>query len=159
MEEFFNKLFNDNGIEIIYLEFGKYSITETFDWSIVNYRYDVLNYMCKKMDGNDKLIFLDTDTICVLKLDYLFEELDENLLLYDVQHTKDHIDRKNIINNYTKIYGGKKCNLIHYGEEFIGTNKSNLEKLLRACINVIDKSKNQNGLINFNDEHITSIAV
>ena len=71
--------FNDNGIKLEYLEYGKHIIADGFAWSIVQYRYDILEYMSKIMLDEDQLLMLDTDTICTGSLNNLFEEAKYNI--------------------------------------------------------------------------------
>ena len=154
--------FNDNGIKLEYLEYGKHIIADGFAWSIVQYRYDILEYMSKIMLDEDQLLMLDTDTICTGSLNNLFEEAKYNILLFDVQHDCQHPDRKNIIDNYYKIYGEEDRYLIHYGGEIIVGNGILIRKLYECCLDVInasEKIEKNIKLINWNDEHITSIAV
>lgn len=154
------KQFQSNGIEIAKVEFGKFQISDEFDWGIVQYRYDVMQYLCQRLEKSDNVIMLDTDVICVGDLDPVFEEITYRVCLYDVQHSKKAKDRKFILDNYLKIYSDKQhCELIHYGGEFIGANGKYLKLLLDASKEVMQLSNSVSGLENFNDEHITSIAV
>lgn len=97
-------LFDKIGVEIIYVKFGGFTIDDKYDWGIVQYRYDVLQYLCNYLKADDKIILLDTDVVCVGKLDEVFAELTERAMFYDVQHPCNHPDRLNILNNYQKIY-------------------------------------------------------
>ncbi len=146
------------GIKIILLDFGDHSIGDQYNWNIVNYRYDVMRNLCNFINDSDRIIMLDTDTICINKLTAVYKEIGSHLLMYDVQHSLDHKDREAIINNYKKLYG---CDSIitHYGGEFIGANGLLLKKLYQACCKVIKDSNDITGLTNWNDEHITSIAI
>lgn len=160
MPKIFINQFKKQKIKLVYLEFGRHLISDCYNWSIVQYRYDVLEYMISYMKDNDEMLMLDTDTICVNNLDNLFIEAKYNLLLFDVQHDCKQRDRKNIIDNYYKIYGDENKYLIHYGGEFIAGNKENIIKLYNECLVVMKDAKNcKDYLENWNDEHITSIAV
>ena len=108
----------------------------------------------------DQVIMLDTDVVCVGSLDNVFNEIKHRLCLFDVQHALDARDRKSILHNYLKIYPTENhCELIHYGGEFIGAKKNDLTKILNESSKVINLGNSVKGLENFNDEHITSIAV
>lgn len=158
--EEWKKRFSDADISIIQIEFGKYQIGSQFDWGIVQFRYDVMNYLCNNLDLDDNIIMLDTDIICVGSLDTAFSEIDERICLYDVQHNANHPDRLNIINNYSKIYSVKsKKYITHYGGEFIGSKIKYLNQLFEESVQIMNLSEKINNLTNFNDEHITSIAV
>ena len=148
------------GVEIRYIEFGGYKIGEECNWGIVQFRYDVMKHLCDTLDDDDKVIMLDTDVVCVGSLEQAFSELDDRMCLYDVQHNLELIDRKNIIDNYQAIYSNSDSyNLIHYGGEFIGGNGKLLRKLFAKSVEVMEASSKCDSLKNFNDEHITSIAL
>lgn len=155
-----SNLFKKYGITVSYVKFGDFSIGDQFNWGIVQYRYDVINKLCEIMNDDDQVIMLDTDVVCVGSLDNIFKEIEHRLCLFDVQHSLDARDRRSILNNYLKIYPNEShCELIHYGGEFIGARKSDLVKVLDESAKVIGLGNSTMGLVNFNDEHITSIAV
>lgn len=152
--------FEQNDIEIVKVEFGGFQISDQFDWGIVQYRYDVMQYLCQRMTDTDNVIMLDTDVVCVGSLNDIFEEITYRVCLFDVQHAKSLKDRNNILNNYLKIYPDEThCELIHYGGEFIGANGYYLKKIFVASKEVMAESNSVDNLVNFNDEHITSMAI
>ena len=133
-------------------------VSSKSNWSICNYRYCVMKRLCEVLEDEDYVLMLDTDVVCVDNLAPLFEDVWDDLFLFDVNHSIRNRDRYNIILNYEKIYG-EKCNLIHYGGEFICCKVKVLKELYKACVEMIKDSLKFDDLINFNDEHITSIAV
>ncbi len=148
------------GIRLVHVPFGGFKISENFDWDIVQYRYDVMHYLCENLSNEDTVVMLDTDVVCVDSLQEVFEETQDALCLFDVQHRISNPDRKNIIENYKKLFPERESyNLIHWGGEFIGAKIPLLKKLLTTCTSVAQTSKTREDLVNFNDEHITSIAV
>lgn len=153
-------LFNDNNIKVINNPFGEFSIREEFHWDITQYKYDTMKMLCSMMNEEDVVVVLDTDVVCVGSLDNVFEEAKHRLCLFDVQHSLDARDRKSILNDYLKIYPEEThCELIHYGGEFIAAKKVHLECFMSEVSQVINLANATEGLVNFNDEHITSIAV
>ena len=157
--EKWQKCFESNGIRVINNPFGEFSINEEFHWDIAQYKYDTMKAMCALMQENDTVAILDTDVVCVGSLDNIFEEAKYRLCLYDVQHSLDARDRKSIVNDYLKIYTDQTYGIpIHYGGEFIGANKRDLERFLKEVAEVVRLGNSTEGLVNFNDEHITSIA-
>jgi hypothetical protein len=157
LPEEYRKIYGELGIAIEQVQF-KLDVASESDWSIVNYRYCVMDHLCRRLDDDDVVMMLDTDIVCVDPLGELLEDLGEDVMLYDVGHSRENRDRKNILLNYRKIYG-QDSNLIHYGGEFICTRVRHLKKLYRSCIEVIEASNAYDDLLNFNDEHITSMAV
>lgn len=128
------------------------------NWSICNYRYCVMKHLCTSLKEEDVVLMLDTDILCVDSLQDMFDDLFDDIFLYDVKHRRSNHERDIILSNYKAIYG-KEANLIHYGGEFIYAKIPVLQKLYNSCMNVINASNEYDNLTNFNDEHITSIAV
>lgn len=128
------------------------------NWSICNYRYCVMHHLCITLNEEDTVLMLDTDIICVDSLQDMFDDLFDDIFLYDVKHRRCNQERNIILANYKTIYG-KETNLIHYGGEFIFAKLPELQKLYTSCMSVINASNQYDNLTNFNDEHITSIAV
>lgn len=160
LSEEWSKRFRDNSIRTEFVEFGNFKIREKYDWGIVQYRYDVMEWLVNNLSDNDSVIMLDTDVVCVGSLKDAFEEIKWRVLLFDVNHSKSIVDRNNIIINYLKIFPDEThCELIHWGGEFIGAKIIMLRQLFEACKFVILQAAQVSDLVNFNDEHITSIAV
>lgn len=157
LPEKYKRIYDEMGAVVEKVEF-KLDVASKSNWSIVNYRYCVMGHLCDILREEDIVMMLDTDIICVDLLEDLLADVEEDILLYDVKHARSNQDRKNILLNYTKIYR-EESNLLHYGGEFICTRVRNLKKLHAACIRVIEASNAFDDLLNFNDEHITSIAV
>lgn len=150
-------VYEQMGAVIEKVEF-RLDVASKSDWSIINYRYCVMGHLCEKLREDDIVIMLDTDIVCVDSLADLLEDVREDIMLYDVSHTRSNPDRKKILLNYEKIYR-EESNLTHFGGEFICTRVRNLKKLHQGCLQVIEDSNAFTDLLNFNDEHITSIAV
>lgn len=157
LPEDYQKIYDELGIAIEKVPF-RLEVASKSDWSIVNYRYCVMEHLCRTLQEDDVVIMLDTDIICVASIAELLEDLHEDIMLYDVSHSRENRDRKNILLNYQRIFG-EDSNLIHYGGEFICTRVRHLKKLHEGCIEVIAASNDYDDLLNFNDEHITSMAV
>lgn len=146
------------GVELILLPFGKFSISDSFAWSIVQYRYDVMEYLAGHYNDEDVMLMLDTDVYCVGSLDPLFEDMGDRLMFFDTQHDCMNKERKDILDNAEKIYGERRY-FTHWGGEFIGCKNRLMKKLMAACAKVLEDSRKAKDLVNFNDEHITSAAV
>lgn len=160
LSESWKKQFEEARIKIQYVEFGGYKIGDQFDWGIVQFRYDVMKYLVENLENEDLVIMLDTDVVCTGSLENAFSEIEERVCLYDVGHSINHEDRKNILDNHVKLYDNvERSAVIHYGGEFIGAKISRLKSIFEESVKIMKLSENVKDLKNFNDEHITSIAV
>ena len=65
-------------IQLRQVLYGKYKSNEAFSWAITQYKYDSMDFMVNEvMKDDDVLILLETDTVCVQKLDDIFEEAEK----------------------------------------------------------------------------------
>lgn len=150
---------NIAGIEIHFLQGGQHRSCEEYIWSVTQYKFDSLAYAIELMDEDDCMIQLDTDTLCVQSLADVYEEANDGLLLYTIDHGYHEPHRERFRRNYQRLYGEEARNLVHYGGEFYGGNKYYLEKLLHACESVIAQTRVTPDLEPWCDEEIVSIAV
>lgn len=145
-------------IKVHKVPFGRFESKEDYQWSITQYKFDSMAYVLELMEDNDCMLLLDTDTICMKKLDELFEEASQSLILYPVAHSFSQIKRAEIRENYRTMYPVKCDNLVHYGGEFFAGNKKQIQRLVDACETVTQKARETDGLKPWDDEHILSIA-
>lgn len=146
-------------IQLLQVPYGKYKSNEAFSWAITQYKYDSMDFMVNEvMKDDDVLILLDTDTVCVQKLDDIFEEAEKGLILYPISHGYRHERRHSMIRNFQKLYGEDCDNLVHYGGEFFAGNRQALGELLQSCMKSL-RRRGRGKIWSMDDEHILSIAV
>lgn len=148
------------GIEICHVPFGKYRSGEEFVWDINQYKFDTMAYILEIMNDGDNLMQLDPDTVCISSFDEIWEEASTGLIMYTVGHGYYNENKRiPIRNNYKKLYGSDRQNVAHLGGEFLAGSKTYIEKLFRACVTIMEKAWRTDGLDEWDDEHIKSIAV
>lgn len=147
------------GIQIHMVPFGKHESNEAFQWAVTQYKFDSMAYVLELMGDEDVMLLLDTDTVCMRKLDELFSEASQSLILYPTAHGFCQDKRAEIRFNYREMYKVKNDNLVHYGGEFFAGKKELMQKLLNACENVIQCARESKNLKPWDDEHVLSIAV
>lgn len=147
------------GVEIHQVPYGKYKSNEDFPWAITQYKFDSMEHAIDLMQEEDCLLMLDTDTVCVQNLDEIFEEAKTGLILYATHHGYEQKIRQQMLQNYQKMYGTERTNLVHYGGEFLAGSKAVLSELLDDCSKVITKARETQGLHPWADEEAFSIAV
>lgn len=148
-------------VEIHHVPFGQYESNEKFPWAITQYKFDSLHYTLNLMNDEDCMILLDTDTVCIRCLDEIFREAKtDSLIMYIADHSYIHKRRQEMIQNYRKMFGTEKDNLVLYGGEFYAGTKKVLEELLEICGKVIDVAREK--LTDedlWDDEHVLAIAI
>ncbi|WP_143449101.1 hypothetical protein [Lachnoclostridium sp. An196] len=147
------------GIQIHTVPFRKYESKEEFRWAITQYKFNAIEHVLELMDKEDCMLVLDSDTMCTKKLDELFSEAANSLILYPTAHSYSQEKRAEIRYNYQIMYHADNDNLVHYGGEFFAGNKNQMQELLNACLCVIQCAREIEDLKPWDDEHILSIAV
>lgn len=146
------------GIQIHTVPFGKYESREEFRWAITQYKFNAIEHVLTLMNEEDCMLLLDSDTVCTKKLDELFSEAASSLVLYPTAHSYSQEKRAEIRFNYRTMYHVDNDNLVHYGGEFFAGNKNQMQKLLNACSQVIQRARETENLKPWDDEHVLSIA-
>lgn len=154
----YKDLFMREKIKIIKIEFNDFVMPKTFAWSLAFFKLCALKYIVNN-NNYEKILLLDLDTITVHSYKELWMEADHGLLLYNVNHSYTHNDRKRIVQAYQHLYQNDK-NIVHYGGEcIVGTNKV-LKNFIEECDKIYKVIKENNFDISKNttDETIISIA-
>ena len=152
------KEFEKLDIRIHRIPFGKYSSDDRYIWAITQYKFDSLSHMLDIMQDGDRMIQLDADTVCVGNLDEIYQEADEGIILYVIDHGYCEEHRSCIRRNCARLYGENVCNVIHYGGEFFAGCKKYMTDFLISCQEVMDKMKKTVDLEPWDDEQVISIA-
>lgn len=154
----YKDLFMREKIKIIKIEFNDFVMPKIFVWSLAFFKLCALKYIVNNTNY-EKILLLDPDTITVHSYKELWMEADHGLLLYNLNHSYEHKDRKIIAQDYQHLYHNDK-NLVHYGGEFIGGMNKVLKNFIEECDKVYKIIKENNFDISKNagDETIQSIA-
>ena len=121
------------------------------------------------MPEYERICLIDTDTLCTRELKELWEECSDAMMLYPVNHSYEHNERKMIRDFYRELrekgseqYAQcpEQLPLPHYGGEFFCGPAKALREFTEIAKGIFFtfKEKGFPGNPNFNDEHVFSIA-
>jgi len=159
LPERFEHLFHENNIQILYVEFTSFVMPADFHWALAFYKLCAYDWVVANTEY-DKYMMIDADTVSVRSFDDIWEEANYGLLLYNINHSYSHKDRKIIQNTYDKLYKTENKNIIHYGGEFICSKRSNVGAFLSECKSVYTLMEESNFTVDttIGDEALISIA-
>ncbi len=147
------------GIKVFKVPFSDYTMPENFKWGYAFYKLNALKFMTSETNY-DIFLELDTDTMVTGSLDTLWEECGyHNPVLFPLGAALDASVRQQIIQDYRRIFNADGS-LIHYGGEFICSDKTGLGLLLKEIDVVYDQIKKDGFAIHIEsgDEAIISMA-
>ena len=104
-------------IKIIKIEFNDFVMPKTFAWFLAFFKLCALKYIVNN-NNYEKILLLDLDTITVQSYKELWMEADHGLLLYNVNHSYEHKDRKSIVQNYQHLYQNDKILVVNLLRQF-----------------------------------------
>lgn len=137
------------GVQLKRCEFNQFVVPSEFTWSLAFYKLCALKYIIESKEY-EKILLLDTDTVCVGSLSEVWNEAEKSLLLYNVHSQFNDDVRRNINMDFIKLYS-ETGNLQHYGGEFVCGKRLLLEEFIRDCKDVYRR-------IQINDFDIDSLS-
>ena len=135
--------FRQESLLVKKVPFETFEIPEKFPWALAFYKLCALNHMVENGDEYEHLLLMDADTYTTHSYEELWMEADYGVLLFPVGHSFNHSDREIIRRDFTRYYPEEagRCNLVHYGGEFVAGRQENLKKYLGYCQHIYDKLK------------------
>lgn len=154
----FSILFRKNDILVYKINFESFKLSTTYQWGLAFFKLCALEFAVKNLQYKNYLL-LDTDTYCVNNLKDLWDECDNGIVLFDVDHKISHPHRAEIYNNLKKLDLNISKKIVHYGGEFIAGNKNQLAYFIEDLKGIFKKMSTIENLDNtLGDEFILSIA-
>jgi len=153
----FVELFARNGIIVFNVPFDDYRVPDSFKWEYAFYKLKVLDYMANET-RYDFILGVDTDTYFSGNLESLWEECSFGYpILYQLPLELKY--RKEIIDDYEKLYG-KREPIIQYGGDFLAGSRKALRSLSANIKRVYKDIQSKDFCINQDsgDEAILSMA-
>jgi len=148
--------FKSHGIMVIYKEYDSFRFGESMKWSLAFYKLCALKYAVENLDY-ERYLIVDSDTYFISKLNDLWVEADQNVLLFDLSHSLSIKQNKTMNNEYYSLYN-EKVLLTNYGGEFICGNLELLKIFIDECYSVYLDMQEKNFITDHGDEFITGIV-
>ena len=154
-DEFKNILLREK-ILIYKFPFDEFRFPDNYAWGLAFYKLCAMSHILKETEYK-KFCYLDTDVYAQGSFDNIWRELDENILLYDINHGLGVPHYLDLVSDLSKFYGHKKL-ITHYGGEFFASNRENAQEFLSSLEKIFKVILKKNLFFKSGDEYLLSIA-
>lgn len=155
LPEVYEQILLKNNILIFIEEFDSYCFPNDYKWNLAFYKLCALEKVVDKYQY-DNYLFLDADVIVQDSFEAIFEELSDNILMYDINHGLNVQDYRIILQEFKEF--GISSYITHYGGEFFASSRGNAQKFLCECKKIFNQMISDNFVTTKGDEFIISIA-
>ena len=155
-EEIRDVLKNTN-IQIINIPYDEFKFPAEYTWSLAFYKLCVLKYFCEM--GFEKIVYLDTDVYVQGNFEFIWKEIENKILLYDINHglgVEDYRSFCNEVEQFLDVAGD--IYITHYGGEFFASNYMNAVRFISCAEKVFDSMKQKKFQTCKGDEFIVSLV-
>lgn len=153
--EIYCEILRKNDIEIKIYDFDEFNFKNNISWGLAFYKLCALKHAIEL--DYDNFLIVDNDTYCQSNLDDLWLELEENVLLYDINH-RLKIRDCDLYNKEVFSFTRKKIYPTNYGGEFIAGSKEKLKVFINECSEIFNQMLKNDFKTNFGDEFIVRLA-
>jgi hypothetical protein len=156
---YFQGLFKSAGIEIFICEYDIFRFPSDFMWEYAFYKLNAMEWVLRNTDY-DYYCNIDTDTICLSGIDYLWEELDNGYpLLCVLPYDKRNEVRKDVNNLFQSLFN-VEFGIDVIGGELLAGNRETLSAYMEKCLAIYTQIRERDFSVSkkIGDEAILSIA-
>ena len=153
-KEYVNLLKN-RGIKIITIPFDCFVFRNDYLWMLAFYKLCVLKHLAN--ENYNKICYVDTDVYFQDSIDNIWEECENNILMYDINHGLQAEDYR-IITREINQFLRKDGFVTHYGGEFFAANRNDAKVFVEECEKVYKQMLTTNYITTKGDEFILSIC-
>ncbi|WP_288217804.1 hypothetical protein [uncultured Fusobacterium sp.] len=142
-------------VKIEEIPFDNFVFDKNYLWSLAFYKLCVLKYY--SLSNYKNICYMDTDVFVQNNIGFIWEECDQNILLYDINHGLQIQDYKILCEEYEKFTGEKKY-ITHYGGEFFAASLENTKIFVKSLEDVYQKMLKDNFITTKGDEFLVSVS-
>lgn len=154
--ENYTQILEQNGVLIIKIPFDVFCFEDSYVWSLAFYKLCVLFHMVREWNYG-YYAYMDTDVYVQGSLDSLWEECDQNIMLYDINHGLQVKDYR-ILMEEVEAFLGKRRLITHYGGEFVAANRDRAIAFSEKCLTIYREMVERGFTTTKGDEFILSVA-
>ena len=151
----YRTIFEKNKIKVLNIPFEYFRFPQNSTWSLAFYQLCVLKTLSE--GTYDAVCYLDSDVFIQGSFDAVWQECQEHILLYDINHglyTKDYVILCDEVESFTK----SKRLITHYGGEFFAGSKDDAQEFCAKCESIYNEMIEKGFLTTRGDEFIVSLA-
>lgn len=162
ISDIWKKRFSEIGVHVLTVAFDSFVFPANFPWMLAFYKLTALKYVADELIEYDRILYLDCDTVIQSDLEPLWQELEawENaVMMYSVNHTYVHPNRRDIIET-NNIISGKNEPIVHFGGELLCAKRECLKRFMDDVERVYFAIKQKEFKVpnSIGDEALISIA-
>lgn len=144
------------GIKIMRQDFDMFNFDGSYTWALAFYKLCALYHMAH----NSKyryIAYLDSDVYVQNDFKDIWEECDNHILLYDINHGLQVAHYRHILSEM-QAFESQWRRPTHYGGEFFAANRTDAKTFADLCIDIYTQMRKRNFVTTHGDEFITSLA-
>lgn len=149
------QMLDQKDIQIIYEDFDEFTFDDNFEWGLAFYKLCALKKLLRR--NYESYLLLDTDTYIQSSLKDLWDETEENILLYDINHRLSNTNCAEF-NKEVEMFTNEKKNLVNFGGEFIAGSHKLLNIFINELDNIYNQMKKEKFITKFGDEFLIRLA-
>ena len=150
-------ILNNAHVRIVNIPYDEFRFPAEYAWSLAFYKLCVLKHFCKT--GFEKIVYLDTDVYIQDNFEFIWKEIENKILLYDINHGLGVDDYKSFCEEIKQFLGMEENTYItHYGGEFFASNYENAVQFVSCAENIFKGMIEKGFQTSKGDEFIISLA-
>lgn len=144
-------------IKIITIPYDEFCFPAEYTWSLAFYKLCVLKHLCNT--GFEKIVYLDTDVYIQGNFESIWKEVEQNILLYDINHGLEVEDYRILWREVESFMDSKeRLYITHYGGEFFASNYKNAVQFVIHAERIYEEMVRKEFQTSKGDEFILSLA-
>lgn len=150
------ELLDNNGVEILNVPFDLFTFDASYTWTLAFYKLCALYHVVREYNYK-YYAYMDTDVFVQASFSDVWNECDQNVMLYDINHGLQVNDYRIIIDEVSNLLGERKL-ITHFGGEFFAANRDNALVFSETCYRIYTEMREKEYVTTKGDEFILSIA-
>lgn len=152
----YKDLLEAKGIMIIHALFDEFVFPDDYPWNLAFYKLCALSFVLGRFKYK-RVAYMDSDVYVQSSFATIWEECDQSILLYDINHGLQVGDYQIITKEAAAFLGDKKL-VTHYGGEFFASGREDGIRFVDEAKDIYTKMIDGKSLTTKGDEFILSIA-
>lgn len=152
--EEYKRIFSNNGIKIIKCPFDLFKFPDNYQWCLAFYKLCALKYITTL--NYDNVLSIDSDTYIRGNFEYLWKNLEQNIILYD--RSGSTVEPIGTLKNLDFVRYMYNDRIQKVGGEFFASSIENLKPFIEKAEYIFNKMVQENIEIKSGDEFITSLT-
>ncbi len=151
-----HEIFTRENIKIFHFPFDEFRFDNNTPWGLAFYKLCALSHVLRETDYKN-FLYLDSDVYIQASLNSIWQELQENILLYDINEGLNTPSYLAMLEQTRKFTPDKKF-ITRYGGEFVAANRENAGKFISEARKIFNAIKDSGQVVTGGDEVIIAMT-